>query len=325
MSEALPDPLVPPEVDLRGMEWMPYYGDRLGRSSFNSVCSDSAWRAGHNLWWAAWNNVPASSLPNDEAQLARYADLGRDIKGFRKVKEDALHGFVLCSDGRLYHPFIAELALQAWDKRLKERERKARWRAGTSLKETEWGALRAAVLERDKYKCRNCGSVSNLNCDHIVPVSKGGLTTTDNMQTLCAACNKRKRDRAIMVPHGGAPEERGQDADSHVPGTRERTGEDRRGQLYSDPNGSAHGAPNGRDDPAKTMFDTGVRVLTSRGVPERQARAVLGKCRSELHDDGKLLSILLSVERENPVEPLAYLSKAVANAAGSRNFTIGIG
>jgi len=84
----------------------------------------------------------------------------------------------------------------------------------------------------------------------------------------------------------------------------------------SDPNGSAQNAPNGRDDPVKTMFDTGVRVLTERGIPERQARSVLGKCRGELKDDGKLLSILLSVDRENPVEPLAYLSKAVAKVAG---------
>lgn len=101
-------------------------------------------------------------------------------------------------------------------------------------------------------------------------------------------------------------------------------GEEAKASPPSDPNGSAQSAPNGRDDPAKTMFDTGVRVLTERGVSERQARSVLGKCRGELKDDGKLLSILLAVDREKPIEPLAYLSKAVANAAGG-GFTIGIG
>lgn len=126
----LPEPLVAPDVDLRGMEWMPYYGDRLIRSDFNAKCDDAAWRAGHNLWWAAWNNVPAASLPNDDIALARYADMGRDIRGWRRVRDAALHGFVLCSDGRLYHPFLATLAGQAWDRRVAERARKARWRAG---------------------------------------------------------------------------------------------------------------------------------------------------------------------------------------------------
>jgi len=126
----LPDPLVPLEVDLRGLEWMPYYGDRLGRSEFNARADDATWRAGHNLWWAAWNNVPAASLPNDDVALTRFADLGRDVKAFRRLKEEALHGFILCNDGRLYHPFLSEQAKIAWGRRVKDREKKRRWREG---------------------------------------------------------------------------------------------------------------------------------------------------------------------------------------------------
>lgn len=126
----LPPPLVPPEVDLRGLEWMPYYGDRVMRSAFNAQATDAEWRAGHNLWWSAWNNVPAASLPNDDAALARYADMGRDVRGFRRIKGVAMHGFVLCSDNRYYHPFMAELAIPAWGRRVRERARKARWRGG---------------------------------------------------------------------------------------------------------------------------------------------------------------------------------------------------
>jgi hypothetical protein len=120
---------------------MPYYGDRLGRSEFNARVSDAAWRAGHNLWWSAWNSVPAASLPNDEVALTRYADLGRDTKAFRRIRDDALHGFVLCNDGRLYHPFLAELALAAWEERLayrasrvSDRERLRRWREAKRLR-----------------------------------------------------------------------------------------------------------------------------------------------------------------------------------------------
>lgn len=121
-------PLVPAEVDLRGLEWMPYYGDRLIRSEFAARVSDAAFRAGHHLWWAAWNGTPAASLPNDDISLARAADLGRDLKAWRRVKAEALHGFIECSDGRLYHKALAPLAIEAWAKRLKERKRKQAWR-----------------------------------------------------------------------------------------------------------------------------------------------------------------------------------------------------
>lgn len=126
---SLPDPLTPPDCDLRGLEYMPLLGQRLFGSEFDAMASDSEWRAGLTLWWAAWTQCPAGSLPDDDVALCRLADLGRDLKTWRKLRERALHGFVKCSDGRLYHPTLAQQALVAWDKRVKERDRKAQWRA----------------------------------------------------------------------------------------------------------------------------------------------------------------------------------------------------
>lgn len=128
MSE-LPEPLVPEDVDLRGYEFMPLYGHHLFGSDFNAGVSDAAWRAALTLWWKAWNQVPAASLPDDDVALCRLADLGRDVKEWKKLRADALHGFVKCSDGRLYHRKLSMWALEAWDRRVKERERKAKWRA----------------------------------------------------------------------------------------------------------------------------------------------------------------------------------------------------
>jgi hypothetical protein len=107
---------------------MPLYGNHLFGSEFNARANDAGWRAAVTLWWAAWNQCPAASLPNDEIALCRLADLGRDKKRWEKVREVALHGFVLCSDGRLYHTFLAPLAKEAWQRRVRERERKAEWR-----------------------------------------------------------------------------------------------------------------------------------------------------------------------------------------------------
>lgn len=55
--------------------------------------------------------------------------------------------------------------------------------------------MRFYILERDHYRCRCCGRSQNeveLEIDHIVPIAKGGKSTSDNLQTLCTDCNKRK-------------------------------------------------------------------------------------------------------------------------------------
>jgi hypothetical protein len=132
MTQA-PPPLVPPDVDLAGYGFMPLHGHRLFGSDFNALCSDAEWRAGVTLWWAAWNQVPAASLPDDDTALCRLADLGRDVRSWRKLRANALHGFVLCSDGRLYHQVLARLAIEAWDRRVRDRDRKAKWRAGKNV------------------------------------------------------------------------------------------------------------------------------------------------------------------------------------------------
>jgi hypothetical protein len=123
----LPDPLVPADCDLRSLQWMPYYGAALAGSDFNAAVSDAGYRAAHNLWWACWHQVPAASLPDDDIALARFADLGRDIRRWRKLKNEALHAFTLCKDGRLYHRFLAKLALDTFRRRLNDRNRKTKW------------------------------------------------------------------------------------------------------------------------------------------------------------------------------------------------------
>lgn len=143
-------PPVSPDVDLRGLDYMPLFGNHLFGSEFNASANDSEWRAAITLWWAAWNQVPAGSLPDDDAALCRLADLGRDVKGWKKLREKALHGFVKCSDGRLYHEFICQQALVAWEKRCKERERKAKWRAEKDAKNAGQKQGQDADVPRDK-------------------------------------------------------------------------------------------------------------------------------------------------------------------------------
>lgn len=55
--------------------------------------------------------------------------------------------------------------------------------------------LRNTIFERDGYCCSKCGAVSELEIDHIMPVSKGGGNEESNLQTLCKTCNRRKSSR----------------------------------------------------------------------------------------------------------------------------------
>lgn len=52
------------------------------------------------------------------------------------------------------------------------------------------------VMERDGYRCVTCDSHIDLCCDHVVPESKGGPTTFENLQAMCRPCNSRKGNRA---------------------------------------------------------------------------------------------------------------------------------
>lgn len=55
---------------------------------------------------------------------------------------------------------------------------------------------RRGVFVRDGYVCQYCGRVAE-NIDHVVPRSRGGEHTWENVVACCARCNTAKRDRLL--------------------------------------------------------------------------------------------------------------------------------
>ena len=51
------------------------------------------------------------------------------------------------------------------------------------------------VFLRDRFTCQYCGAREDLTFDHLLPRSKGGHTTWENVVTACSPCNLRKGDR----------------------------------------------------------------------------------------------------------------------------------
>jgi hypothetical protein len=120
MSDALPPPLVPADVDLQDFRFMPLDVVRLRDSSLIAQATGEEFRCAVLLWCAAWHQVPAGSLPDDDAVLAGYAGFGRSIKRWQKRRPIVMRGWVKCADGRLYHPVVSEKALGAYDAKLRK-------------------------------------------------------------------------------------------------------------------------------------------------------------------------------------------------------------
>lgn len=120
MSE-LPAPLVHAAVDLTDFAFMPLDVRRLRDSRIVVSADGEEFRAAILLWCAAWHQIPAASLPDDDIELANLAGYGRVLKEWRRVRPGALYGWIKCSDGRLYHPVVAEKARESWDSKLRHR------------------------------------------------------------------------------------------------------------------------------------------------------------------------------------------------------------
>jgi hypothetical protein len=118
---SLPEPLTPTESDLRGFDNLQLDVDLLPKSKLANYAEAEAFRAAVLLWCEAWKQVPAASLPDDDLELRAICGLQRDAATWERIKKDALHKFIKCSDGRLYHKVLAEKANKAWESRLRYR------------------------------------------------------------------------------------------------------------------------------------------------------------------------------------------------------------
>ncbi len=149
-------------------------------------------QSGRKVMELRWSKAQADVAL--QAQASEPVLLCRD--GRRSLWQ-YLDGFWWDDDG-LGAEDIKALVLQR-KRRLEQKLQSARslMRAGEDGRPTRAPIpteLRRAVFERDGGRCVECGGAFDLQYDHILPVAHGGATTLQNLQLLCADCNRRKSD-----------------------------------------------------------------------------------------------------------------------------------
>ncbi|MGL5189080.1 MAG: HNH endonuclease [Cetobacterium sp.] len=146
-------------------------------------------------------DVPDFIMKNDEAGF--YSRLG-----FATINESVLiveYKFSYTSNGgMIQRSFTIPMKEETIIELIKALENKLT--IGAFIKEQRTlmtKKLREFIKTRDNFTCCNCDNSTEiepnllLEIDHIIPVSKGGETIEENLQTLCWKCNRAKSNKII--------------------------------------------------------------------------------------------------------------------------------
>jgi hypothetical protein len=276
--------MTPPDCDLRGLPFMPLDVNRLLDSDLFALSTGDEFKAALALWARSWGQVPAASIPADERLQARLA--GVSVGEWRTLSPRAMQGWQLCSDGRLYHPVVAEKALTAWIERLRHRERSAKGNAARYGHELDTEGL--ARSGREAFQC---------------------------LKTLAPALAAQVAD----LPQGAKSPPSGSEPPRDASPTRsEKTSEGRgRGTI---PVGAPSAAP---IDPNKEAWQRACALLKSAGKStDAAARSFFGKLLSQHALEARdLLPSIVKAEGLGTPDPQSYLIRAAKAVGGRRGVT----
>jgi hypothetical protein len=274
----MPAPMTPADCDVRSFPYMPVDVARLLESDLFGLSTGDEFKAAFALWSRSWGQVPAASMPNDERLLARAC--GVSVSEWRTLAPVALKGWDLCSDGRLYHPVVAEKALTAWIERLSLQERSAKGNAAKYGRTVD-GHLFAQAID------------AAVACLAVVAPA------------LALKWGKLPQGPA-MAPTGSAEGSNGegQNLPTKLNGTEHL------------PGGAANAAP---ADPNKEAWQRGVALLAAAGLTEAKARAFFGKLLKDNSLEARdLLPSVVKAEGLGTADPQGYLTQAAKAVAGRR-------
>ncbi len=110
-----PAPLVPAGINIRAVEGTMLDNYDMLDSDWISRLDLAERGAAMTLHLVAMKQQPSGSLPDDDVLLAGYLGFSvREVDLWLGMRSRVMNGWVLCSDGRLYHPYRAKNVLRLW-------------------------------------------------------------------------------------------------------------------------------------------------------------------------------------------------------------------
>lgn len=191
----------PGKVCTKCKVWRPVtrYLKRLASlDGYDSICKEC--RNAASRQWRAENKDRVAGL-NQEFYKTNRAERLAYHRRYRQTNKERIKQ--LMSKFRRERPDYHRNYMRRWaqenvDKiRAKDNARRVfKMDRSDTFTAAEWQALKA----RYNYTCLRCGRREpeiKLTVDHVVPISKGGAGTIDNIQPLCKPCNSAKHDAII--------------------------------------------------------------------------------------------------------------------------------
>lgn len=279
-------PLTPPDCDLKDFAYMPLDVARLRQSELTSDETPEACWAAVLLWCASWHEVPAGSIPDNDqwqAKQAGYVARGKIDKAWDSVRAGALRGFVLCDDGRLYHPVVAEKARESWE----------------SKQRHAYGKMCERLRKLNKQRAEN---------------SLQALPTPTFEQWISTG-------KVDPVPPERPPSADGIPPEKHIPSAGIPPEKPLKGEGEGSKGNTEAKASGGKppSEQSKTeLWRSAVSLLNGQGMPEAQARSFVGKLAKDYPDGDTVLDAVRSAVAEQPADARAYLKATCQRLAGER-------
>jgi uncharacterized protein YdaU (DUF1376 family) len=182
--------------------WMPFHINEWKSDVDILALSAAAYRAHSYLLMTAWRQEDGM-LPDDNTFLANHSQMFGRWLG---VRDEVLELFKRDGD-RLYSP----RTIASWRRNKAVFERQSAGGRTTAFikgprkpridrrpEATLWRIIRTRIFQRDNYTCIYCKATAcALECDHVIPVSRGGSNDDDNLATACKPCNRSKGTRTV--------------------------------------------------------------------------------------------------------------------------------
>lgn len=290
----VPLPMTPADCNLQDFKFMPLDVARLRGSELASDETPEACWAALMLWCASWHEIPAGSIPDNnqwQAKAAGYVARGKIAKEWADVREGAMRGYITCSDGRLYHPVVAEKANDAWVSKLKQR-----WKTecGRIKKHNERHHTTIPYPDFDEWRAAGCLVGQPLYVPGDIPPVSPATTP---------ACPPVVTPQTLSKRQG---EGQGQ------------------GELISVPDGTGAEAP-ATTDPAKTaseltkaeLWKAGKSLLRDQKMPEAQCGSFVGKLCKDYGDEIVIEAVRNTVVKQ-PADAASFLKSECQRLKGER-------